>query len=356
MIMKVQFASLVCIMSLANSLAETNMSCCTAIPSRFGAPAGPEGMVWIPAGEFTMGWDGKFAREDEQPLHPVKLDGFWMKQTPVTNADFKEFVDATGYVTTAEKKPDLQEIMKSMPPGSQPPPESAMIAASLVFTPPGYPVGLENPLVWWQWKAGANWKQPRGPGSGIKSIMDHPVVQVSWYDAKAYADWKEMSLPSEAQWEYAARGGHEQRLFIWGDEAIDKGKAKANTWDGTFPNRNTQRDRHYATSPVMAFSPNDYGLYDMAGNVWEWVNDWYHANAYGMYPKDKAVMNPRGPSGSYDPDEPHMPKRVTRGGSFLCNDAYCSGYRPAARMKTSPDTGLNHTGFRVVWNPPKSEE
>ena len=335
---------------------ETNTACCGVLPSRFGAAQGPEGMVWISGGEFTMGWDGEFAREDEKPLHRVKLDGFWMKKTPVTNADFKEFVDATGYVTTAEKALKLEDIMKDLPPGSAPPPASALIASSLVFTPPGYPVGLDQPLVWWQWKAGANWMHPAGPGRSIETIMDHPVVQVSWYDAKAYADWKGMSLPTEAQWEYAARGGHEQRLFIWGDEAIDKGKPKANTWDGTFPNRNTRRDGHYATSPVTAFPPNDYGLYDMAGNVWEWANDWYHANAYGMYSKDKATENPRGPSGGYDPAEPHLPKRVIRGGSFLCNDAYCSGYRPAARMKTSPDTGLSHTGFRIAWSPQKPEK
>lgn len=337
---------------------ETNMSCCGNLPSRFGTPkvVAPEGMVWIPGGEFTMGWDGEFGRGDEVPLHRVKLDGYWIKRTPVTNADFKEFIDATGYVTTAEKKPEMAEIMKGLPPGAQPPPESALIAASMVFTPPGYPVGLNNPLVWWQWKAGANWNQPKGPGTTIEKIMDHPVVHVSWYDAEAYAKWRKMSLPTEAQWEYAARGGHEQRLNVWGDEPVTQGAARINVWEGTFPNRNYKKDGFYGTSPVMAFAPNDFGLYDMAGNVWEWTADWYHIDAYRMRARNAISENPKGPLISHDPMEPHMPKRTTRGGSFLCNDAYCSGYRPAARMKTSPDTSLNHTGFRVVFNPPPMAE
>ncbi len=331
---------------------ETNKSCCGALPSRFGTTvSAPEGMVWIPGGEFTMGWDGDFGRPDELPLHEVRLDGFWIKRTPVTNAEFKEFVEATGYVTTAEKTPTIEELMKGMPPGSQPPPASALVPASMVFTPPRYPVDLNNPLIWWAWKAGASWNHPKGPGSGIDEIMDHPVVHVSWYDAEAYARWKKMSLPTEAQWEFAARGGHEQRLFIWGDEPVDKGRVKINVWEGVFPNRNYKKDGYYATSPVTAFAPNDYGLYDMAGNVWEWTADWYHIDAYRMRAGKGVAENPRGPLISYDPDEPHLPKKVTRGGSFLCNDAYCSGYRPAARMKTSIDTSLNHTGFRVVFNP-----
>ena len=311
---------------------EITNSCCENLPSRFGfvKATAPEGMVWIASGEFTMGGADHFARPDEKPLHRVKLDGYWISRTPVTNAEFKEFVDATGYITTAERKPLLEDIMKGAPPGTQPPPESMLIPASMVFTPPRYPVGLQNPLIWWQWKEGARWNAPTGPGSSIKNIMDHPVVQVSWFDATAYAKWKNWSLPTEAQWEYAARGGHEQRPFIWGDEGVTEGPVKINIWEGRFPNQNTKKDRYYHTSPVTAFAPNDYGLYDMAGNVWEWVNDWYHVDAYKMNAREKVAVNPYGPSGSYDPAEPNMPKRVTRGGSFLCNDAYCSGYRPAA--------------------------
>ncbi|MEI6891967.1 MAG: formylglycine-generating enzyme family protein [Pontiella sp.] len=337
---------------------ETNLSCCGVLPSRFGtgAPEIPEGMVWVPGGAFTMGWTGSFSRPDEGPLHRVKLDGYWIKRTPVTNAEFAKFVKETGYVTTAEKKPVLAEIMKGMPPGTPPPPESALVAASMVFTPPNRPVGLNNPLVWWQWKAGANWKHPLGPGSGITRIQDHPVVHVSWYDADAYAEWRGMSLPTEAQFEYAARGGHEQRLNTWGDEPVNEGPPRINIWEGPFPGRNTKRDGYLTTSPVTAFAPNDFGLYDMAGNVWEWTADWYHVDAYRMDARKGIVENPQGPPLSYDPQEPHMPKRTTRGGSFLCNDAYCSGYRPAARMKTSPDTSLNHTGFRVVQNVLKAPE
>jgi len=341
----------------AVSSAETNMSCCAVLPSRFGTSAPStdlDGMIKIPGGEFTMGGTGQYVRPDELPLHRVRLDTFWIKRTPVTNAEFKEFVDATGYVTTAEKKPELEEIMKTLPPGTPPPPDDVLVPASMVFTPPGRPVTLDNPLVWWQWKKGANWKQPKGPGSSIQNIMDHPVVHVSWYDARAYAEWKGMRLPTEAQWEYAARGGHEKRPFIWGDQPVTEGKSRINIWEGSFPNRNTRKDGYYGTSPVTAFPPNDYGLYDMAGNVWEWVNDWYHVDAYSMSAGNDVTVNPYGPSGSYDPAEPNMPKRVTRGGSFLCNDSYCSGYRPSARMKTSPDTSLSHTGFRVVWNPPES--
>jgi sulfatase modifying factor 1 len=351
--MKQILFGLVLAVSLSVVAEKEEMSCCGNLPARFGTPqdASPDGMVWIPGGEFTMGWDGNFSRRDELPLHRVKLDGYWIKRTPVTNTEFKEFIEATGYVTTAEKIPELAEIMKGLPPGTQPPPESSLFAASLVFTPPGYPVSLNNPLVWWQWKAGANWKQPKGPGSSINEIMDHPVVHVSWYDAEAYARWRKMSLPTEAQWEFAARGGHEQRLYIWGDEPVHKDEIKINVWEGVFPNRNYKKDGYYGTSPVTAFAPNDFGLYDMAGNVWEWTADWYHMDAYRMRASEKVSINPKGPFTSYDPAEPHMPKRTTRGGSFLCNDSYCSGYRPAARMKTSPDTSLNHTGFRVVFNP-----
>ncbi len=342
---------------ISSSGAEQTNRCCDTLPVRFGLTksAAPEGMVWIPAGEFTMGGADRFAREDEKPLHRVKLDGYWISRTPITNAEFTKFVAATGYVTTAEKKPKLEDIMKDLPPGSPPPDASLLIPASLVFTPPDHAVGFHNSLVWWQWKAGAKWNAPQGPGSHLDTLMDHPVVHVSWYDAKAYAQWKKMSLPTEAQWEFAARGGHEQRPFIWGDEGVNTGQSKINTWEGHFPTQNTKKDGYYLTSPVKAFAPNDYGLFDMAGNVWEWVNDWYHSDAYKMRASQNVSENPLGPASGFDPMEPYLAKRVTRGGSFLCSDAYCSGYRSAARMKTSPDTGLNHTGFRVVWNPPKPE-
>ena len=342
------------------------LSCCDAAPSRFASTQAQspqeEGMIWIPGGAFTMGAEvADFmmewpyyarSRPDERPLNQITLSGFWISQTPVTNAEFKKFVDATGYITTAEKAPILEDIMKALPPGSPPPKEELLVPASLVFTQPKEAVSLEYALSWWRWQKDADWKHPEGPGSSIEGRMDHPVVQVSFYDAEAYAEWKGMRLPTEAEWEYAARGGHEQQLFTWGDEPITEGNPRVNIWQGNFPNENILEDQFKTTSPVLAFAPNDYGLYDMSGNVWEWVSDWYHNDAYELLklesPSDTQIIDPQGPDQSYDPREPYLPKRVIRGGSFLCNDSYCSGYRPAARMKNSPDTSSNHMGFRLV--------
>ena len=338
-------------------------SCCDATPARFSAQQTEiiDGMVWIPAGTFTMGGTVRdfmhewpyFARsrDDERPLHSVTLSGFWISETPVTNRQFKAFVDATDYITTAEKAPKLEDILPLLPPGTPPPPKEALTPASLVFNPPDQSVPLHNPLAWWQWESGANWRQPEGPGSSIEDRWDHPVVHVSYFDACAYAEWKGMSLPTEAQWEYAARGGNHQEAFIWGNKPVSESAPNINIWQGAFPNDNTLADGYFSTSPVKTFPANNYGLYDMAGNVWEWVADWYHINAYAQRADaNEPVVNPQGPTESYDPQEPHLAKRVIRGGSFLCNDAYCSGYRPAARMKNSPDTSSNHMGFRIVKN------
>ncbi len=308
----------------------------------------PEGMAWVPAGEFTMGGTGKFARPDEKPLHKIKLDGFWMCKTPITNAQFRKFVKATGYVTTAEKAPDLAEIMAQLPPGTPPPPAEYLQPASLVFKQPSQKVDLNNFSAWWAWQKNADWKHPQGEGSSIEGKDDHPVVHVSWYDAKAYADWANMSLPTEAQWEYAARGGLHQAAYVWGNEKPEVGKIKMNNWQGEFPVHNSLKDGYFTTNPVKKFLPNGYGLYSMAGNVWEWCHDWYDHNYYRSFNTRETGTNPKGPVKSFDPREPTGPKRVTRGGSFLCNDSYCAGYRPSARMNTSPDTSLEHTGFRCV--------
>ena len=337
-------------------------ACCENMPNRFNSvtSAIPEGMIWIPGDTFKMG--GKVAifmkdwpmsarsRPDERPVHSVELDGFWISRTPVTNAEFTKFVEKTGYITTAEKAPEIEEIMKGLPPGTPPPAADLLVPASMVFTPTKEEIPLQNVLQWWRWQQGANWREPEGPGSSITNRMDHPVVQVSYYDAKAYAEWKDMSLPTEAQWEYAARAGLDEKVFIWGDEPVNEEEPRINIWQGTFPYKNTVADDFFGTSPVETFAPNGYGLYDMSGNVWEWVADWYHIDAYAMRKGQDVVKNPTGPAASYDPDEPYLGKRVIRGGSFLCNDSYCSGYRPAARMKTSPDTSSNHTGFRLVKN------
>jgi sulfatase modifying factor 1 len=305
------------------------------------APA-PAGMVWIPGGEFGMGSDSKLARPDERPVHPVRVDPFWMDATEVTNAQFRRFVEATGYVTTAEKPPRLEDIMAQLPPGTPPPPAETLKPGSLVFAAPA---GGEY---WWKWVPGADWRHPEGPGSSIEGKDDHPVVQVSWFDAEAYARWAGKRLPSEAEWEFAARGGLRGKPYVWGDADPYQGKPRANIWQGTFPQRNQAVDSYRGASPVRSFPPNGYGLYDMAGNVWEWVLDWYRPDTYAGRAGAKAAMNPQGPADSYDPEEPYIPKRVQRGGSFLCHVDYCASYRPSARMKASPDTSLVHTGFRCV--------
>jgi formylglycine-generating enzyme required for sulfatase activity len=304
-------------------------------------------MVLIPAGEFVMGSEDPYSKPNERPLHKVKLDAFWISRTPITNDQFAEFVKATGYVTTAEKAPTAEEILSQSPPGTPTPPPEMLIAAALVFKPTTVPVPLNNPLIWWEWKAGADWRHPEGPDSSIEGKGDHPVVQVSWYDAQAYCKWAGGRLPTEAEWEYAARGGLEQKTYVWGNDPV--GSDKCNIWEGRFPVTNTAEDGFVDTSPVGHFPPNGYGLSDMAGNVWEWVNDWYRPDTYAQEATNAVTVNPQGPSSSYDPTEPYAPKRIVRGGSFLCNDQYCSGYRPSARMQSSPDTSLCHTGFRCVW-------
>jgi len=314
---------------------------------KFNGDTSATGMVFIKSGTFMMGGDNKQADPDEFPKHKVHLDGFWMDITEVTNSQFQEFVEATHYVTTAEKKPDWEEMKKTLPPGTPKPADSVMVAASLVFHPTSGPVDLHDYGQWWNWVKGADWKHPEGPGSNIKGKDNYPVVQVSWYDATAYCKWAGKRLPTEAEWEFAARGGLENEIYPWGNEPINAGKPKANAWGGNFPYYNDKKDGFITSAPVKSFPANGYGLYDMAGNVWEWCSDWYDANYYQTL-ENSIAINPKGPSGSYDPMASFTPERSLRGGSFLCNDSYCSGYRVARRMKSSPDTGLEHTGFRCV--------
>ena len=303
----------------------------------------------IPGGEFFMGGrDKKFARSDEFPVHKVRVNSFYIDKHEVTNRQFRAFVDATGYITTAEKAPDWNEMKKNMPFDSPRPPDSMLIAGSLVFSPPNHKVNLDNALIWWKFVPGANWKHPFGPKSDIEGKDDFPVVQVSWYDANAYAHWAGKRLPTEAEWEYAARGGFDNYIYPWGNEGVDVGKVKANSWQGHFPNFNSERDGFYYMSPVMSFNPNGFGLFDMAGNCWEWCSDWYHHDYYSTFSNTSVADNPQGPLESYDPMEPFARKKSTRGGSYLCNDTYCSGYRAAARMKSTPDSSAPHIGFRCV--------
>ncbi len=344
---------------------DSSKLCCESnIPSRYGnaiktsfdsintsteAGAGDhKGMVWIKGGEFMMGADNKQASADEYPKHKVIVSGFWMDATEVTNAQFAAFVNATGYITTAEKDVDWNELKKQTAPGTPKPADSVLKAASLVFKPTTSEVDLQDFAQWWEWKRGADWKHPEGPKSNIKGKDNYPVVQVSWDDAMAYCKWAGKRLPTEAEWEYASRGGLENNIYSWGNEPVESGKPHCNSWQGKFPFKNDVRDGYYYSSPVGSFAPNGYGLYDIAGNVWEWCSDLYKNDYYREINFPQGITNPKGPNKSFDPEEPYSSKRVTRGGSFLCNDSYCSGYRCARRMKSSPDTGLEHLGFRCV--------
>jgi sulfatase modifying factor 1 len=337
---------------------DSAISCESALPSRFSITkditrgntsklVSYDGMVQIPGGEFLMGASDNEGRADEYPQHKVKIKSFWMDATEVTNTQFKKFVDATGYVTTAEIKPDWEEIKKQLPPGTPKPDEALLVAASLVFKPTATAVDLNDASQWWSWSKGASWKHPQGPSSTIAGKDAYPVVHISWYDAQAYAKWCGKRLPTEAEWEYAARGGLVDKKYFWGNEDPEKGKSKANIWQGKFPYLNTSIDRFKRAAPVKSFVPNKFGLYDMAGNVWEWCSDWYTPEYYKELSSSLSA-NPQGPAKSYDPMEPTVPKKVVRGGSFLCNASYCKGYRVTSRMKSSPDTGLEHTGFRCV--------
>lgn len=321
--------------------------CCSKLPNRYDSSVPPSGMAWIPEGEFTMGSDNEYSKADEKPPHRVKVEGFWMDITPVTNDQFKEFVNATGYVTTAEIAPKLEEIMKQVPPGTPPPSQEMLVPASLVFKGSHGPVSLKNPLIWWDWVNGANWKHPLGPNSSIADKGDHPVVHISYYDAEAYAKWAGKRLPTEAEWEYAAKGGVDNIIYVWGNEEFSEEEPQANIWQGDFPYKSTKPQGYIGTTSVKTFKPNSYGLYDMSGNVWQWCSDLYHSSYYKDC-SDQVSTNPTGPQKSFDPEEPYAVKHVHRGGSFLCHRSYCKGYRIAARMKTCPDTGLNHLGFRCV--------
>jgi formylglycine-generating enzyme required for sulfatase activity len=304
-------------------------------------------MVWIAGGEFTMGSEDAIARRNEQPPHRVKVTGFWMDQTPVTNARFEQFVKATGYVTLAERKPDWEELRRQLPPGTSKPDDSVLVPGSMVFTPTEGAVDLSRMENFWRWTPGASWRHPEGPGSSIKDRAMHPVVQVCWDDAVAYAAWAGKRLPSEAEWEFAARGGSTTR-YSWGDEFTPGGKFMANTWNGRFPYENTKADGFERTAPIRSFAPNGYGLYDMAGNVWNWCADWYRPDSHVEMAKEPLCCDPKGPTHSVSPVNPYQPERVTKGGSFLCHESYCASYRPSARRGLPPDTGMSHVGFRCA--------
>ncbi len=306
------------------------------------------GMVLIPAGNFQMGGKSDQAYKDEFPVHEVAVSSFYMDETEVTNSAFLEFVEATGYKTIAEQDIDWDVMQAQLPTGTLKPPDSVLQAGSLVFKQTDGPVNLNNYTQWWQWTIGANWRQPEGPGSDIKDRMYHPVVHISWDDASAYAKWAGKRLPTEAEWEWASMGGNTYAKYPWGNESVEEASDKANFWQGIFPYQNYELDGFLKTAPIKSFPANGFGLYDMAGNVWEWCQDKYDIEAYDQYAGKGAVEDPTGSNRYNDPREPYAPKHVVRGGSFLCNDSYCSGYRVARRMSSSKDSGFNHTGFRCV--------
>jgi formylglycine-generating enzyme len=314
------------------------------------APA-PDGMVWIPGGEFSMGAAdpvgsdanevGMQATTDSRPIHRVYVDGFWMDKTEVTNAQFAAFVKATGYVTVAERKPRPEDF-----PGAPP---DKLVAGSVVFSPPDHAVPLTDHVQWWTYVPGANWRHPLGPDDDINDKDDYPVVHVAYEDAEAFAKWAGKRLPTEAEWEFAARGGLAGKPYVWGDELRPQGKWMANTHQGHFPDRDAGDDGYSGLTAVAKFPPNGYGLYDMAGNAWHWTTDWYRADYYAQLAAAGGVArNPRGPDASFDPSEPEQPKKVHRGGSFLCTDQYCSRYIVGTRGKGEVSTGTNHLSFRCV--------
>jgi formylglycine-generating enzyme len=318
----------------------------------------PLGMLWIPGGEFLMGSDSKKAQANEKPVHHVKVGGFWMDSTHVTNDQFAQFVKETNYRTTAEQLPDWDTIKVQLPPGTPKPPAAAFVPGAMVFVGSKGKVDLNDYSQWWAFVPGANWKHPAGPNTNIEGKGDHPVVQVSYEDALAFAKWAGKRLPTEAEWEFAARGGLNQATYAWGDQLEPHGKLPANIWDikkQAFPVVSPKAGGAIGTSAVGTFPSNGYGLFDMTGNAWQWVADWYRADYFAMQAKengDHLILNPQGPSNSFDPADygvpPFAPKRVIRGGSFLCNEDYCESYRPSARRGSDPYSPMSHLGFRLV--------
>ena len=311
----------------------------------------PDGMVWIPGGEFTMGSDRHYP--EEAPAHAVSVGGFWIDPHPVTNAQFRAFVQPTGYRTVAERPAD-----PSVYPGADP----AMLApGSAVFAPPCRPVDLTDPYQWWSYVPGACWRHPGGPGTSVRDLPDHPVTHVAWPDALAYATWAGKQIPTEAEWEYAARGGLPGREFAWGDDLTPSGRHMANTWQGEFPHQNLKLDGCAGTSAVGTFPANGYGLHDMIGNVWEWTSEWYaaHPSLAASAPACCGIpSSPVSPAGGQwadsigpSPLDARIPRKVMKGGSYLCAPNYCRRYRPAARMPQPIDTSTCHLGFRCIIRP-----
>lgn len=339
------------------ALQAATLACCVACASPKDAPIpatrptvtatpqpgdAPPGMVWIPGGEFSLGGDDSYAVAAEQPVHRVIVDGYFMDTHTVTNAQYAAFVSATGYVTVAERAPNVVELMKQLPTDSPAPDPGLLVPGSLVFAPTGTPVDLRDWSRWWAWTPGADWRHPSGPTTSIAGRDKFPVVHIAWDDAVAYATWAGGRLPTEAEWEFAARGGDHHTAHAWGDNAIDPEHPQAHIYAGNFPSHAA------APTAVGSHPPTGFGLSDMSGNVWQWTSDWYRTDTYARDAARGIVRNPRGPEVGLDPGTEGPPARTVRGGSYLCSDVYCRGYRVSARNPGAPDSGTSHIGFRIV--------
>ncbi|WP_163417732.1 formylglycine-generating enzyme family protein [Flagellimonas sp. HSM57] len=312
----------------------------------------PEGMIWIPGGSFEQGAvaGDQLAMAHEKPSHTVTVDGFFMDATEVTNAEFKKFIEATGYVTVAERALDWEEMKQQLPPGTPKPHDSIFQPGSLIFRKTPKPVtNFMDVSQWWKWKVGASWKHPKGPGSDLIGKENHPVVHISFEDALAYCEWKGHRLPTEAEWEYAARGNAvKDAPYHWG-VLKDGLENRANTWTGTFPNENDEADGFEGAAPVKSFEANAFGLYDTSGNVWEWTSDWYNTKYYRtLANSEEEIINPQGAKEAYNANNPYVQEKVIKGGSFLCHESYCASYRISSRMANSTDSAQEHLGFRTV--------
>ncbi|RIA08573.1 formylglycine-generating enzyme required for sulfatase activity [Flavobacteriaceae bacterium MAR_2010_72] len=311
----------------------------------------PKGMVWIPGGTFAQGAvpQDKMAMQHEKPRHEVFVDGFYMDITEVTNAEFSEFVNKTGYVTIAERPIDWEVMKKQLPENTPKPLDSLLRPGSLIFEKSKSALpNLFDVSQWWKWTNGVNWKHPTGESSTIDGQENYPVVHIAFEDAEAYCIWKGRRLPTEAEWEFAARGNNKNSIYNWGDDATALNE-RINSWEGDFPVSNSRKDGFEGIAPVKSYPPNDFGLYDMAGNVWEWTSDWYDVNYYSELASTKtATKNPKGSSSAYNPNNPFVQEKIIKGGSFLCNASYCASYRTSSRMGTSMDSSFEHLGFRTV--------
>jgi sulfatase modifying factor 1 len=339
------------IREVARSRATINCSRWVTLKPATHAPTGEsvarpsrEGMAWIEGATFVMGSDKHYP--EEAPAHRARVDGFWMDTHTVTNQEFKRFVDATGYVTVAERHANAEDY-----PGADP---AMLLPASVVFVKPPRAVDMNDLYQWWRYIRGADWRHPGGPHTSLQGLWDHPVVHIAFEDAEAYAHWLGKALPTEAEWEFAARGGLDGAEFVWGDELVPAGKPMANTWQGKFPWQNLLEDGFESTAPVGSFPPNAFGLYDMAGNVWQWTTDWFQDHAR-IKKACCTIENPRGAAAdeSYDPRTPgvRIPRKVIKGGSYLCAPSYCRRYRPAARMAQEVNSATCHIGFRCIVRP-----